>query len=222
MSGPALLPGAGVSIAVPASWVELDLRPATREEALRELVQARVREVPELREHRTVLAQTLQRFARNAWDSGAVYCAVLADGDPDLGLISAAVTVSVVRSPLVAGDSDVADEAASVEALLEPLTPRAAAGPYDTWREVAAVPLPDGGSGARAWGVEDVELPDGMGLARVVLMQTFVPAPGGRVVLVSCSSPALALAAELLDLFDAITATLRLVTLSRTESAGAR
>jgi hypothetical protein len=56
--------------------------------------------------------------------------------------------------------------------------------------------------------VEDLALPDGSGHIRSVVMQTFVPVPDDRrVMIVSCSSPVVLLAEDLLDLFDAITST---------------
>jgi hypothetical protein len=65
----------------------------------------------------------------------------------------------------------------------------------------------------RTSGVEDVELPDGSGWIRSVVMQTIIPVPDTeKVTMVTLSSPSLALAEEFLDLFDAVTGTFRFVT----------
>jgi hypothetical protein len=77
---------------------------------------------------------------------------------------------------------------------------------------VEEVGLPHIGTVTRTRGVEDVALPDGSGWVRAALLQTFVPFPGAgqaRVALITGSSPALPLAAEMHDLFDAITTTFR-------------
>lgn len=83
-----------------------------------------------------------------------------------------------------------------------------------TWRKSTAVRIPKAGTAARAYGIEDVEVPEGTKTVRTVLMQTFVPLPGTvrQVVLVSGSSPVLDLAASFFDILDAVTSTFRFVT----------
>jgi hypothetical protein len=74
------------------------------------------------------------------------------------------------------------------------------------------VELEQAGTAARSYGVEDV--PVDAGYVRTVFMQTMVPVPRvNKVFLVSASSPVVPLAAELHDLFDAVTGTFRLVEL---------
>lgn len=203
--GPVLDTGLGFSIQVPASWFEIDLHPASRDASIGALVRERVSGVPELAEHRGTITSLFRQFAASAWDSGAAYCAAMAEPAED-GIVSASVTVSVLRGRL---DSD-SDDPGRLGALLEPFTPKQPSAPDDTWTEVVTTELADGSRAGRVCAVEDVEIepPHAM---RVVTMQTFVPVPHvNRVVLVSCSSPAWGLAVALLDLFDAITGTLQL------------
>jgi len=82
----------------------------------------------------------------------------------------------------------------------------------DVFTSVTTVEIPEVGACARSYGVEDVQVDSGF--IRTAFMQTFVPVPGvNKVFIVSASSPVVALAAELHDLFDAVTGTFRLVDL---------
>lgn len=204
---PAVLDGAGFAVTVPPSWFELDLAPATRDRSLRALVEERVREQPELREHRSTLVRLLRDHARQAWDDGARFCACMVE-PTDEGPITASVTVSLVAGPL--GVASGAPE--QLDALLAPFVPRTARSDDDTWRRVAVVELADTSSAARAWGVEDVDLPQDAGWVRVVSLTQLVPLQDRpTVVLLSCSSPVVALADALLELFTAVADTLRVV-----------
>jgi len=87
--------GVGISLSVPESWWEFDIRPEGREATIRRLVDGRVRETPELAPYRADLTTMLRRMARDAHDSGAIYMGCMAenfDGVP----LSATVTVSVL------------------------------------------------------------------------------------------------------------------------------
>ena len=125
----------------------------------------------------------------------------------DEGPITASATVSVVPGPLgvrTGGQEHLA-------ALLAPLAPKRPKDEDDTWREVAAVEV-GGVQAARAWGVEDVDLPQDAGWVRVVTLVQLVPLPdSGRVVMLQCSSPVLPLADVLVDLFHAVADTVRVV-----------
>jgi hypothetical protein len=190
---------------VPASWFEVDLRPATRDNSASELVRQRIKDAPELRERRADIAKLLRRQAAAAWDAGAVYCAVMAEPVAD-GLLPGSVTVSFISGPLDA-DSSAEDRFGP---LLTPFTPKKPKNPDDTWTEITMVELPKAGTAARVYGVEDVEIESGRPL-RMVTMQTFVPLPDvNRVAIVGCSSPAVVMAAALHDVFDAITSTFSL------------
>jgi hypothetical protein len=197
--------GLGFSLRAPESWFEIDLHPASRESFIAALVRERVEGVPELAGHRGTITRLFRQFARSAWDSGAAYCAAMAEPAED-GIVPATVTVSILRGPLDA-DSDDPDR---IGPLLEPFAPKQPSSPGDTWTEILTTELADGSRAGRVCAVEDVEI-EPPHLIRVVSMQTFVPVPHvNRVVLVSCASPAWGLAVALLDLFDAITGTLRL------------
>jgi hypothetical protein len=85
----------GFSLTIPDSWFELDVRPSSRDARISLLVESRVRDQPELWDHRTELVRTLRRLARDAWDAGATYCAcfvmVLEES-----VIPGSITVSVI------------------------------------------------------------------------------------------------------------------------------
>ena len=201
--------GTGFSVSVPPTWFELELAPATRDSALARLVAERVRDSPELREHRSTITRLLRQQAREAWEAGARFCACLVEPTED-GPVTASATVSVVAGPLGLPPG----EQSYLDALMAPLATKQAVGEDDTWRSVTSVVLPGGLTGARTWGVEDVDLPQDAGWVRVVQLLQLVPVPGvNRVVLLTCSSPVLPLAEPLLDLVAAVADTLRVVRL---------
>lgn len=205
MTGPALDASLGFSLRVPPNWFELDVHPATRNESARELVRARVADVPELRGRRGEITRVLQEHAAAAWDAGAVYCAAMAEAVLD-GVLPASVTVFMLPGPLDARS----DEPDRISALLPMLQPKDPKDDEDSWTRLQNLELAGCGPAVRTYGIEDVE-PEPGKKVRVVQMQTFIPVPDvNRVVLVSCSSPAVAVAEGLFELFDALTGTLRL------------
>jgi hypothetical protein len=129
------------------------------------------------------------------------------------GPVTASCVVLVVPAPTAALGG-------GVEALLAPLTPVPPAGPDDPWRTVEVVEVPGAGQAGRTYGVHDVDLPDIDGQLRMVSMQTLVPLPGARVLLLICSSPVLPLAEELLESFEAISSTLEVLADAPQEVAG--
>lgn len=211
MTGPAVagLEGRlGFSITVPDTWFEVDVDPATREDAIRRLVEDRVRGHQQMWDARHGITKILRGQARQAYDAGATYCACMAHPTDD-GPITASVVVSLVRGPV--GASEAEDRSGF---LLERLTPVARKDDDDRFTSVCTVDLLGVGACARSYGVADVELDDGAGYIRTVFMQTMIPTPGfNKVFLVSANSPVVALAAELHDLFDAVTGTFGLVEL---------
>lgn len=200
---------AGFSIRVPESWFELDVRPATRDGNITLLVEQRIREVPELWEHRGELVRLLRRQARDAWESGAVYCACFALVLDD-SVVPGSITVSVIPPP---------PAGAGAEAIAEQLPTRDAAEDGDRWMSRSMVDLDGIGRVPRSQGVTDVRLPDGSGWIRMIVMQTFIPLDSQRLILVGAASPAIDLAEPLLELFDAVTGTLVLVPASSPTSA---
>lgn len=198
----------GFSITVPASWWEFDIHPASRDDNIRTLINERVKQLPELAEHRTTMTKFLREMARDAYNSGAVYCGCMMQ-DFDNVPISAQVTVSAVGARTPEGDLLPTDPETIAASLREKVARREG----DTWRKVTSVTIPETGLAARTYGIEDVQMPGGTRTIRVVLMQTFIPLPGtaDKVALVSASSPVLDLAESFFDVFDAVTSTFRFV-----------
>ncbi|MEH0418865.1 hypothetical protein [Streptomyces sp. B21-083] len=199
----------GIALSVPDSWWEFDIRPEGRESTVRTLVDERVREVPELVPYRSDLAAMLRKMAKDAHDSGAVYLGCMAenfDGVP----LSATVTVSVLGAKNKQGAALSTDPRAIADSL-RTITPRREG---DVWRTVTTVEIPDVGTVARTFGVEDVPVAQGDSRTlRMALTQTYIPIPGStdQVVLVSGASPVLDLAEAFHDIFDAVTSTFRFV-----------
>ncbi|RPE84330.1 hypothetical protein EDF28_0262 [Curtobacterium sp. PhB137] len=186
------------AITVPRSWFELPVEPERRDDRISALVQERIEDQRELWDHRTEIVRALRRFARSAWDSGARYCAAFAEPSDD-GIVSGALTVTVLPAPEAGGDP------------LAALTDHVAAlGGDDDGMHVDVHEVPRVGRVPRVWGVSTVQAPDGRGWFDVVLMQTFVPA-GDQVALVSVSSPATDLAEPLYELFETVTDTFELI-----------
>lgn len=67
----------GIEIMTPGDWEELDLDPATRHKSIGRAVRRAVRRSPSLRPHTLRLIAMLDRTAREAADTGAMYCSSL-------------------------------------------------------------------------------------------------------------------------------------------------
>ncbi|MFC7809479.1 hypothetical protein [Streptomyces olivaceus] len=199
----------GVSLSVPDSWWEFEIRPEGREATIRALVDERVNETPELAPYRSDLTAMLRKMAKDAHDSGALYLGCMAenfDGVP----LSATVTVSVLGAKNQRGVALSTDPRAIADSLRTVTARREG----DAWREVTTVDIPEVGPAARTYGVEDVPVaPGDRRTLRMVLTQTYIPVPGttDQVVLVSGASPVLDLAEAFHDIFDAVTGTFRFV-----------
>ncbi|MBZ6248500.1 hypothetical protein KVH27_08770 [Streptomyces olivaceus] len=199
----------GVSLSVPDSWWEFEIRPEGREATIRALVDERVNETPELAPYRSDLTAMLRKMAKDAHDSGALYLGCMAenfDGVP----LSATVTVSVLGAKNQQGVALSTDPRAIADSLRTVTARREG----DAWREVTTVDIPEVGPAARTYGVEDVPVaPGDRRTLRMVLTQTYIPVPGTteQVVLVSGASPVLDLAEAFHDIFDAVTGTFRFV-----------
>lgn len=198
----------GFSITVPESWFEIDVHPATRDDAIRRLVEDRVRGNDDMWAARNGIIRILRQEARKAYEAGAAYAACMVQPTED-GPLTASVVVSLVRGPVGAQTSG--DAAGALLDLLKTV-PRGD-DELSPFTSLATVDLPGVGACARSYGIEDIEL-DG-GSIRTVFMQTMVPTPGiNKVFLISASSPVVALAGDLLDLFDAVAGTFRLIDLT--------
>lgn len=201
----------GVNILVPSFWYEFDIHPATRDDSIRDVVRGRVRERPELAEYRGELTKTLRKLAREAWANGVVYMGAMAEiHDKDVPLL-ANITIMLTDARDDESGQLLPNDPGSIMSALSPI-PKGRR-PTDPWRRVYIADLPNVGPAARGEGVEDVELPEDQRIARMVLMQTFVPFPDGqpKVAVISAASPQLELADSMLDLFDGITSTFSFV-----------
>ncbi|MGW3522973.1 hypothetical protein [Streptomyces olivaceus] len=199
----------GVSLSVPDSWWEFDIRPEGREATIRALVDERVNETPELAPYRSDLTAMLRKMARDAHDSGALYLGCMAENFEGVPL-SATVTVSVLGAKNQQGVALSTDPRAIADSLRTVTARREG----DAWRKVTTVDIPEVGPAARTYGVEDVPVaPGDRRTLRMVLTQTYIPVPGttDQVVLVSGASPVLDLAEAFHDIFDAVTGTFRFV-----------
>ncbi|MGW7296568.1 hypothetical protein [Streptomyces sp. NPDC054829] len=199
----------GFRISVPESWWEFDVRPESRDDSIRRMVNERIQAHPELAKYRDAYLDFLRKAAADAWKSGALYCGCMAESFGGDTPITGSVTVSLVSGrsssgePLSTDPMVMAGQLAVKEAKKE----------GDSWRKVTTVDIPGVGPAARTYGIEDIAIPDDAlkRTVRAVLMQTFVPVPGqaGKVALVAGSSQVLDLADSFFDIFDAITSTFR-------------
>lgn len=199
----------GVALSVPESWWEFDARPEGRDATIHSLVEQRVRATPELAPYRADLPAMLRRMAKDAHDSGAIYLGCMAENFEGVPL-TATVTVSVLGAKDRQGGALSTDPRAIADSL-RVITPRREG---DAWRKVTTVDIPEVGTAARTYGVEDVPVAQGdRRTLRMVLTQTYIPVPGttDQVVLVSGASPVLDLAEAFHDIFDAVTSTFRFV-----------
>jgi hypothetical protein len=197
---PATAGAYGFTVRVPDSWFEFDIWRATRTGDLGRLVDARIAAVPQLRPSRGALIKLMREAAENAERRGARFCAVSGDLTEDGDMLAAAVLI--FQTP---GADDPALN--RPEAIAAQVTAAAPDGGSATWRQVGVVETA-AGTAVRTAGVERADLGGGR-TADCVVMQTLLPVPGGNGVLnVVLTSPQVDLAEPMLDLFDAISATL--------------
>ncbi|MFC8129042.1 hypothetical protein [Streptomyces sp. NPDC057302] len=197
----------GFSIKVPETWWEFDVRPESRDAAIRQMINDRVRQRPELAPYREDFEGFLRKASKDAWQSGALYCGCMAESFGGDTPVTGSVTVSLVGARTANGDVLPTDP----DRIVAQLGVREARREGDAWRKVKTVDIPGVGLAARTYGLEDISVPGDERTLRVVLMQTFIPVPGqeGKVALVSGSSQQLELADAFFDIFDAVTSTFR-------------
>ncbi|MER5258988.1 MULTISPECIES: hypothetical protein [unclassified Streptomyces] len=197
----------GFSIKVPETWWEFDVRPESRDAAIRQMINDRVRQRPELAPYREDFEGFLRKASKDAWQSGALYCGCMAESFGGDTPVTGSVTVSLVGARTANGDVLPTDP----DRIVAQLGVREARREGDAWRKVKTVDIPGVGLAARTYGLEDISVPGDERTIRVVLMQTFIPVPGqeGKVALVSGSSQQLELADAFFDIFDAVTSTFR-------------
>ncbi|WP_336212110.1 hypothetical protein [Nonomuraea sp. LPB2021202275-12-8] len=181
----------GFTVRVPDSWYEFDVWRAGRTADLARAVDARIAAAPSLAPHRPVLLKLLREVAELAGRHGAVFAATMTDHEEDAGTVLA--TLMAFHTP---GHPDPAGN--TVEAIAADVVAIPPRDGTHVWRDVRIVDGPAG----RAVRVSGVE-------TGAVVMHTLVPAPGGDGVLdLVLTSPQLDLTEPMLDLFDAISATL--------------
>jgi len=189
------------SLRIPETWFEFDVWRAVRTGDLSRMVDRRLVDLPELRPYRSAILRGLRQLAEDAERRGAVYCAAAADQVGEDGTLLASLMVFSTEGMPEPGLNTVAAIAAQVSTV-----PRSDSSP--DWREVAIIDLA-AGRAVRVRGVSTTTSPDGSEALSVVSMHTLIPIPGADGVLdVVLTSPQLSLCDGLLDLFDAISATL--------------
>ncbi len=200
MSAAGTVQTSGFTVRVPPAWIEFDVWRATRTGDLARLVDARIAEAPDLAPRRGALLKLLREVATDAERQGALFCAVMAD---DLG--SDAVLTATLLVFQTDGALDPADN--SVEAIAGQVVAVAPSPGSPAYRRVEVVELP-AGRAVRVAGIEAAHIA-GRGAVDCVMSQTLIPIPGDRGVLnVVLTSPQIALADPMLELFEAISATL--------------
>lgn len=188
----------GFSIDLPGSWFEFDIWRATRTGDLARMVDARIKEIPELGPHRGKLLKLLRQVALDAERNHAVFCAGMGEISADGSLMATAMAFHT--------DGMADPRLNTPEAIASQVTAQAPSSGSPHWRTVELVDLPVGRA-ARTRGVQRVSSADHA--ADFVVMHTLVPVPSGDGVLtLSLSSPQVALAEPMLDLFAAISSTL--------------
>ncbi|MDR0504401.1 MAG: hypothetical protein LBG70_01125, partial [Bifidobacteriaceae bacterium] len=95
-------------LAIPQSWQEFDLNPASRDAAVAGLVERHLATLPNLTSRRSEIQHYVCGVVRDAWDNGARYCATFVEPAAD-GLIMGSLTVSVLPPIKASGSSSVTD-----------------------------------------------------------------------------------------------------------------
>ena len=99
----------GFRIRVPESWWEFDVRPESRDDGIRQMVNDRVRRNPELAEQRGVLEAFLRKAAKDAWASGALYCGCMAETFGGEVPVTGSITVSLLDALRAGRGADALD-----------------------------------------------------------------------------------------------------------------
>ncbi|WBB89950.1 hypothetical protein [Verrucosispora sp. WMMC514] len=184
----------GFELRTPQDWVDFSVADEASENRVADEVWTRAREGGFTEEQAGQYAEQLRRSVRQARTAGAVHAAGTFQVYEN-GALIATVLVSVVTPPAT-GDI--------IGALTAVAQPAHADG---TWRRVSTTQIPAIGTVGRVHGIQNVTQ-DGATM-RCAVMHTVVPLPGTvNVLVVTGSSPNLAEAEEIFELFATITATL--------------
>ncbi|SCF06479.1 hypothetical protein [Micromonospora chokoriensis] len=192
--GTAVAVPTGFELRTPHDWVDFSVADEASENRVADDVWTRARDGGFTEEQAGQYAEQLRRSVRQARNAGAVHAAGTFQVYED-GALIATVLVSVVTPPAT-GDI--------IGALTAVAQPAHADG---TWRRVSTAQIPAIGTVGRVHGIQNVSQ-DGVTM-RCAVMHTVVPLPGAtNVLVVTGSSPNLAEAEEIFELFATITATL--------------
>ena len=184
----------GFELRTPEDWVDFSLADEASENRVANEVWTRALEGGFTEEQAGQYAEQLRRSVRQARNAGTVHAAGTFQVYEE-GPLTATVLVSVVAPPATG------DILGALTAVAQP------ARTDGTWRRVSTAHLPAIGTVGRVHGIQNVTQ-DGAAM-RCAVMHTVVPLPGSaNVLVVTGSSPNLAEAEELFELFARITATL--------------
>jgi hypothetical protein len=183
-------------LALPVSWTELDLNPATRSEAIAKIVAERGQAGAQLGLGPAQLADILESLASQAEEKNGVYAAFYSDvmeGAP----VSASLIVSIV--PASGGAPPPGTDPTSIATVLQQMFPAE-----------AGAELRELGAGPSVRVRRRLEAPiAGVGNVAVDNLQYIVVLPDlTRLALLDFSTPTIGLADAFVELFDAIAGTL--------------
>jgi hypothetical protein len=199
MTGPEpATPVADFRLALPLAWVELDLNPATRAEAIARILDERGAAGQALGLSRAQLADMLESIAAQAEAKNGVYAAFYSDILEDKP-VSASLIVSMV--PATGGPPPPGSDAMSVAKVLQQMFPpendtelrQIATGPALRVRRRLEAPI----SGVGTVSIEDLQY--------IVVLPDLT-----RLAVLDFSTPTIGLADLFVELFDAIAGTLEL------------
>lgn len=184
----------GFQLRTPDAWVDFSVSDEASENRLGEEARGHALTGGFTTDQASRFAEQVRRSVRQARRGGAVHAAGVFEMYEN-GPLTATVVVAVVTPP-ANGD------------ILGALTAVAQPSRVDgTWRRVSTAAIPGIGTVGRVYGIQNV-VQDGVTM-RCAVMHTVVPMPGSAdVVVVTGSSPNLAEAEEIFELFGAITGTL--------------
>jgi len=184
----------GFELRTPEDWVDFSVGDEASENRVANEVWTRAREAGFTEQQAGQYAEQLRRSVRQARNAGAVHAAGTFQVYED-GPLTATVLVSVVNPPATG------DILGALTAVVQPVRADG------TWRRVSTAQIPAIGTVGRVHGIQNVTQ-DGATM-RCAVMHTVVPLPGtANVLVVTGSSPNIAEAKELFELFATITATL--------------
>ena len=182
-------------IAAPANWFTLDLNPTTYRENITSLIEQRLGSGPEHEQARRDLFELLDRFTSDAIDQGAIQAFLLSDKIGDRPL-AASLVCTVAATP----ETPVLDDIAAG---------MRSAAKRGSHSEVKIVELPSG-LAVRTRGRRKAHVPiDSTPAIEVEMVQYFLAVPGrDALLLLSFSTPDLVIVGAIVELFDAMAASL--------------